>query len=299
MHSSATSASTDRSLAARYLACLRAPEILVLQGPPLLGLALAARHPAAESLRSLALLLAANVCLVAHIFLLNDWAGIGADLADPRKAANVFTAKGVDRGEIRWLALCSLALALLLFGRLGPVPLGLALSIAAVSAVYSLPPFNWKGRPVLGSAAHLAGGVLHFLLGYSALGAIDGRGLAVAAFFALTFAAGHLNQELRDYEGDAGSGVRTNAVVFHPRRTFFASVLLFTLAHAWLFCMALRGWLPLPLAGLIALCPMQLFWSLQALREGLAHESVCRLQARYRAIYAVIGVVLLASVWWR
>ena len=75
-------------------------------------------------------------------------------------------------------------------------------SIAALSALYSLPYFHWKGRPLLNSATHLAGGVLHFLLGYSLGNAIDRRGLALATFFALTFAAGHLTQEVRDHQGD-------------------------------------------------------------------------------------------------
>jgi len=56
----------------RYLSCLRLPEILVLQGSPLLGAAFALRHLAAKNLGPLALLLVANVCLMAHIFLLND-----------------------------------------------------------------------------------------------------------------------------------------------------------------------------------------------------------------------------------
>ena len=58
-----------------------------------------------------------------------------------------------------------------------------------LSTLYSLPWFDWKGRPLLSSAAHLIGGVLHFLLGYSLGGRLDGRGLVIAVFFALIFAA--------------------------------------------------------------------------------------------------------------
>ena len=298
MHTSVTTVSTDRAVAARYLSCLRVPEILLLQGPPLLGLALAVRHPAAGLLPALALLVAAGLCLMAHVFLLNDWAGITADLADPHKAAGAFTAKGVGRSEIGWLSAVALALALFLFSLLGPIPFCLCLSIAALSALYSLPQFDWKGRPFFGTAAHLAGGTLHFLLGYSVGAALDGRAFAIATFFALTFAAGHLNQELRDYEGDARSGVRTSAVTFRPRRAFFASLFLFTLAHADLLSMSLRGTLPLPLAGLAALYPIHLFWSFQALAQGLSWSSICRLQARYRALYAIIGLVMVAGALW-
>src|SRR5690242_3704217 len=81
----------------RYLSCLRPQEILVLQGPPLLGAAFAIRHPAMENIGPLAILTVANVCLMAHVFILNDWSGLTADLADPNKAAGVFTARGASR----------------------------------------------------------------------------------------------------------------------------------------------------------------------------------------------------------
>ncbi|HEX6899396.1 MAG TPA: UbiA family prenyltransferase [Thermoanaerobaculia bacterium] len=285
-----------KASALRYLSCLRLPEILVLQGSPLLGAAFAVGPPAAENLGALAILLAANVFLVAHIFMLNDWSGLTTDLADPNKAAGVFTVRGVGRKEIGGLTAGLLALSLLLFSRLGPGTLCLALAIAALSALYSLPRFHWKGRPLLSSAAHLAGGLLHFLLGYSLGNAIDSRGLALAAFFALTFAAGHLTQEVRDHQGDVLNAIRTNAVIFGPRRAFAASLALFTLAYALLFLLALQGILPRPLAALVALYPLHLRWSLKTLAEGLTYASIGRLQARYRALYAVIGLAMLAAL---
>ncbi|MFL6232381.1 MAG: UbiA family prenyltransferase [Thermoanaerobaculia bacterium] len=290
-----TPISAAKAAVARYLSCLRLPEILVLQGSPLLGAAFALRHPA-ENVGPLAILATANVCLVAHIFMLNDWSGLTTDLADPNKAASVFTARGVGRREIGGLAAILLALSLLLFSRLGPSTLCLALAIATLSALYSLPRFNWKGRPLLSSAAHLAGGALHFLLGYSLGSTFDRRGLATATFFALTFAAGHLIQEIRDHQGDALNAIRTNAVIFGQRRTFAASLALFTLAQALLFLLALRGILPRPLAALAVLYPIHLRWSLKTLAEGLTYASIRRLQARYRALYAIVGLAMVAAL---
>jgi len=288
--------STAKAAAVRYLSCLRLPEILVLQGSPLLGALFAFRHPTAENGGPLAILIAANVFLMAHIFMLNDWSGLTTDLADPNKAARVFTARGVGRKEIGGLTAGLLALSLLLFSRLGPSTLCLALAIATLSGLYSLPRFNWKGRPVLNSATHLAGGVLHFLLGYSLGNSIDRRGLALATFFALTFAAGHLTQEIRDHQGDVLNGIRTNAVTFGKRRAFAASLVLFTLANALLLLLAFQGILPRPLAALVALYPLHLRWSLKTLAEGLTYASICRLQARYRALYAIIGLAMVAAL---
>jgi 4-hydroxybenzoate polyprenyltransferase len=234
--------------------------------------------------------------------MLNDWSGLIGDFADPNKAARVFTARGVGRRELGVLTAGLLIASLLLFSRAGLFALGLAVAIAILSALYSLPRFNWKGRPLLNSLAHLAGGILHFLLGYAILGhstahAIDGRGLAVATFFALIFAAGHLTQEVRDHQGDTLNAIRTNAVVFGQRRAFAASVVLFTLAWILFLLLSLQGILPRPLATLVVLFLLQLHWSRETLREGLTFASVSRLQTRYRVLYAVVGLAMVAGLW--
>ncbi|HEX2642370.1 MAG TPA: UbiA family prenyltransferase, partial [Thermoanaerobaculia bacterium] len=259
-----------------------------------MGAAFAIGWPEAHDWSRLAILLIANVCLMAHVFLLNDWAGLITDLTDPHKAAGVFTARGVGRREIGGLAAGLLGASVLLFGRLGPVTAALALAIALMSALYSLPRLHWKGRPLLSSAVHLGGGIVHFLLGYSVGSAIDRRGVATALFFALIFAAGHLTQEVRDSRGDARNAIRTNAVTFGQRRTFAASLVLFTLAHILLLLLALGGTVPRPLAAVSLLYPVQLYWSFETLREGLTFGGVSRLQARYRALYACIGVAIVA-----
>jgi 4-hydroxybenzoate polyprenyltransferase len=283
--------------AARYLSCLRPQEILVLQGSPLLGAALAMSHPGAEQIAPLAILTIANVCLVAHIFLINDWSNLTSDLADPNRSSRVFTARGVARNEIAVLSISLLVLSLILFSLINPLTLDLSLAIAVLSALYSLAPFNWKGKPLLNSVAHLTGGALHFLLGYSVWSALDRRGLATAMFFAAVFAAGHLTQEIRDYNGDVLNRIKTNAVIFGPQRTFVASLALFTIAHALLFVLALQGVLPRALAGLVVLYPIHLRWSLDTLGDGLTYASVLRLQARYRALFAIVGLAMLAAFW--
>jgi 4-hydroxybenzoate polyprenyltransferase len=285
-----------RASALRYLSCLRPQDILVLQGPPLLGAAFAIGPPTVQDVGPLALLIVANVLLVTHIFMLNDWSGLTSDFADPNKAARVFTARGVGRRDIGILTAGFLVVSLLVFSRVGLFALGLAVAIAILSALYSLPRFNWKGRPLLNSLTHLAGGILHFLLGYSMAHAVDGRGLAAATFFALIFAAGHLTQEVRDHQGDTINTIRTNAVAFGQRRAFAASLVLFTLAQILLLLLSLQGILPRSLSALVVLFPLQLHWSLQTLREGLTYASVCRLQTRYRVLYAVVGLAMVAGL---
>jgi hypothetical protein len=71
----------------------------------------------------------------------------------------------------------------------------------------------------------------------------------------------------------------------------------FTMAQVLLLLLALQLLLPLPLAALVALYPVQLWWSLETLREGLTYASVSRLQTRYRVLYAVVGLAMVAALW--
>ena len=51
------------------------------------------------------------------------------------------------------------------------------------------------------------------------------------------------------------------------------------------------------LAALLVLYAVHLRWSLRTLAEGLTYAGICRLQARYRALYAVIGLAMVAALW--
>jgi 4-hydroxybenzoate polyprenyltransferase len=295
-HPAAARAASPARLVRRYLSCLRWREILVLQGSPLLGAAFAMSAVTAGNVAALAVMTAASCCLVAHIFVLNDWAGMSADLLDPNKQAGVFAARGIGRREVGGLWLALLVASLALFGWLGPRPLAIALAIAGSSALYSVPAYHAKGIPLLNSALHLAGGILHFLLGYSLFSAIDRRGLEIACFFALVFVAGHLTQEVRDHEGDRLNGIKTNAVMFGKTTTFAAGLAVFTCAYAYLVVLAARAIVPRPLVALAILYPLHLYWSLATLHSGLTFASIRRLQARYRALYAIIGIAMLAAL---
>lgn len=280
----------------RYLSCIRYREILVLQGSPLLGAAFAMGRPDSGRVVPLLVFAAASVLLVAHVFVFNDWAGIDGDLNDANRVAGVFAAKGISRDEIRRLWIALLALSLLLFGLLGARPLAIASAIALLSFLYSLPARSAKGVPVLGSAVHLAGGSLHFLLGYALFATVDARALALSLFFGLVFAAGHLNQEVRDFDSDGPNGIRTNAVTFGKTATFFAGLLAFTFAYALLGALAVAGVIPRWLGCLALLYPLHVYWSSRAVAAGLGFQSICRLQARYRVLFAVIGLGMLAAL---
>jgi len=284
-----------RGLLARLLSCIRFDEVLVLQGAPLIGACWSIGALTADKFATAAVFGIGSLCLVAHVYLLNDWSGIDGDLRDLHRASRTFSAKGASRTEAGLLAVALLGLSLLLFGILGAAPFVLALAIAGLSALYSAPAIHMKGLPLFSSALHLVGGALQFLLGYGTFTAIDARGIAVSCFFGLVFAAGHLMHEVRGLDGDQFNGIRTNAVAFGKALSFVAGVALFTVAYALLVSLAAFGVVPrvMVLAG--ALFPLHLGASLRAWRAGLDFQSLCRLQRLYRLLYAVIGIAMLAA----
>lgn len=274
----------------RYLSGIRLDEVFVLEGPPLLGAAFAMGRVSVENTGRLAVFTAASCFLVAHVFALNDWSEM---------RAHGGISRSLSRGEMSALSICLLAVSLLLFSLFGPRTFAIASAIAVLSAFYSAPPCHAKGIPVLNSSIHFTGGMFHFLLGYSLFRVIDLRGVEIACFFALTFVAGHLTQEVQDRDEDFLNGIRTNAVMFGRTRTFAAALTIFTLADVLIIVLAARGVAPRALMLMAGLYPLHLHWSLRALRTGLTSESTRLLRSQYRVLYAGFGVLTVVALMFR
>ena len=291
-----TSPSTSRHYArvVQHFASTRALEVLALQASPLLGCVLGGFRLERYSVVRLGLLLLGSLALTAHIFVFNDWAGQSSDVCDPRRAALVFTSRGISSGQVARVATALLIFANVAFACVGTPAILLGAAIATLSVLYSLSPSFGKSTPIAASINHLVGGALHFLLGYTLFHALDAKGLAISLFFGLVFAGGHLNQEVRDYEGDLLNGIRTSAVVFGCRRTFVASLFTFTAAYAILGDLAALGILPRLLLWTTVLWLLHVAWSLRALRHGLGFETAVWMQRRYRFLFACIGIAMLA-----
>jgi 4-hydroxybenzoate polyprenyltransferase len=256
-----------------------------------MGVAFSLKALTSHAIGDLVLFVVASFLLVAHIFSFNDWAGASTDRNDPNRSPRVFSTKGVAPRDVLFLSALLLALSLLLFAHLSRQTLLLAIAIAALGVFYSHPRFNGKGTPIISSCPHLVGGVLHFLLGYSLFSPVDHSGILIGLFFALTFTAGHLNQEVRDYDGDRLNGVHTNAVAFGKTPAFLAGLAVFTLAYTDLFLLAGMGVVPAALAIMpLVLYPLHVAWSVRTVRAGLSFTNVSRFQDRYRMLYAVIGL---------
>jgi 4-hydroxybenzoate polyprenyltransferase len=276
----------------QHFASTRALEVSALQASPILGSLLGGFSLERYGVLRLGLLLLGSLALTAHVFVFNDWAGRGSDIRDPRRA-RVFARRGISSRQVARFAVALLIIANVTFATVGRPAMLLGAAIAVLSLLYSWSPNFGKSMPIVASINHLFGGALHFLLGYTSFHALDKRGLVISLFFGLVFAAGHLNQEVRDHEGDHFNGIRTSAVVFGCRRTFIASLCFFTAAYALLVGLAALGILPRLLLLSVVGWLLHVAWSLRALRRGLGFETAVWMQRRYRLLFAFIGLVML------
>lgn len=278
----------------RHFAATRGAEVCVLQASPLLGVYLGGGGPDGVGLGRLALLLVGSTALTAHVFVFNDWAGYRTDMHDPRRT-ELRGGDAITRPEIAHLASFLLAVAMVALGALGVSTILLGGGIVALSTLYSYSPQLGKGTPGAASLNHLIGGGLHFLLGYSVACPADTRGVLLSLVFGLIFAAGHLNQEVRDYEFDRANGIGTVAVTFGCRRGFLVSFGLFTAAYALIVVLAEDGYLSRLLLASGLAWALQAAWSIQALRRGLGRETALWIQRRYRLLFALVGVAMLLT----
>ncbi len=285
---------------AALAASIRLSEVMVLQGAPLIGLAFSAAPIAAEKLPAVILFAVASFFLVAHVFTLNDWADFTRGLYHSNGAMSRLESRSISPGRLLWFSISLLTTSLLLFLLLSKRCFAVATIIALLGVCYSHPSFNGKSIPIVSSLLHFFGGLLHFLLGYVVFLPIDKRGGYVALFFALTFTAGHLNQELRDFDVDQRTGARTNAIAFGKQRSFLAGLVLFAAAYIYLFFLGWIGDVPRPAAILaILICPVHIVWGLRILRRNLTPESVQSFRIGYRFFYALIGIVMMVTVIYR
>ncbi len=281
----------------RLLSCIRYREVLVLQGAPVMGAVLAMGRPTLDKCALGAVFAVANFCLVAHMWSLNDWADRHADAADDHRSADVFTRKGVAPATMLGLSLALLIVGLALFAWLSATTFWIAIGLALLSFLYSFPGLHAKSVALLSSLPHLAGGFLHFLLGYSLFAAVDPNALQIAFVFALIFTAGHGVQEVQDHDADRRAGVRTNAVVFGKPVVFGVTLAAFLFVYGDLYHLAAAGIVPSRL-GLpsLALAALHLYSARQALRAGLSFESVRRYRGRYRALFALLGLQIISTL---
>jgi len=277
--------------------CIRWGDVIILEGVPILGVLFARGSIAMAQLVIVPFFAFACFLLLAHVFTLNDWADFTRGVHHSNLAMLQLESRNVRPRQLFIFSFLILAVSGVIFLFLSERSLLFAIAVAALGIFYSHPSLNAKSMPVISTVLHFVGGTLHFLLGYGLFSPIDRRGVMIGLFFGLTFAAGHPVQEARDMMQDRQAGATTNAMVFGQLPSFFASLILFTMQYVYLFWLAWSGLVPLFLApcSLVAY-PIHIWWAMKTLRRGLTAESITQFETRYRVLYAIIGLLMLLSI---
>jgi 4-hydroxybenzoate polyprenyltransferase len=235
--------------------------------------------------------------LVMYVYCLNFYGGLEHDRINQRLSENPAVTGEVSPTELLALTYGGAFLSGLLYFLWFPGCMLPWLLILVNWTLYSHPRLYAKSRPFAGTTLHFTGGVLQILLGYAAVRPIGAPALMIGAYYALAFAAGHLNHEVKDYEPDLAAGLRTNAVVFGPQRMFRIAFGVFTVAFLYLLALVWHDVIEFRYAWpyLAIYFPHLLLHWRAVSGEWKGYDRTYQLV--YRGLFALAGVVLAFSKW--
>ena len=286
-----------------FLKAIRVVESTLMTGFPLIGFIFALNQSSFESIWRLiataALFCFSTFFLVIYVYSFNSWGGIKADKLNTRLEDHPVLTGEITEWQLRAIAYTGIALNLILYYILFPRCFVLAPLIALNWTFYSHPKIMGKALPIAGTAIHFVGGVLQLLLGYVVISDFNLHGILGSIYFALIFAAGHLNHEVKDHDADSEAGLKTNAVVFGPKKMLLAAFVVFTIAFAYL--------LTITLAGVLIFAESWPFLAIFPIHFLLHRHMVANLNGRvfdksyqrnYRLLFLAAGIVLVATKLW-
>jgi len=281
----------------QYFLATRPIEATLMIGFPLIGMLIALD----DWTRVGALILKFTVAtygLVMYVYCLNSWGGREHDLANQRLNTNPAVTGEVTPNELLGLTIGGAIVSGLLYQLWFPHCRWFWLLIIVNWTFYSHPRLYYKSQPVRGTIIHFIGGVLQFLLGYAAVRPTGGTAWAVAVYFSLAFAGGHLNHEVMDYDADKEAGLKTSAVVFGPQRMFRIAFRVFTVAFYYLILLVVIGAIELKFVWPYLTTYLPHWWLYRRVNTGEWRGYDRKYQHIYRTLFVLAGL-LLALIKWR
>lgn len=278
----------------QYLLATRPTEASMMVGFPLIGLLIGLRDWESAGLLVFKFFIA-TYPLVTYVYCLNSLGGLEHDRHNARLRDNPVVSGKISLTELKWLIYGGAFFSGLLYFLWFPSCVVLWLLIMGNWTLYSHPRIYAKARPYAGTILHFTGGILQFMLGYVVVRSWDLSGILIAVYFALTFAAGHLNHEVKDHDADKEADLRTNAIVFGPERVFSFAFNMFTFAFAYLLTLSVGGVLSwrysLPY---LVVYPFHYYLHRQATTgEWSGYDKKYQMQYRFLFVFAGVFLVLL------
>jgi 4-hydroxybenzoate polyprenyltransferase len=277
------------------LSRIRYSEAFIFQSPTILGLAMYLPGISLQHAINALLACLGSFLLAASILTINDWADINLDSQNSLKRNDTFLELGINPKQILGLSISLATAGTLVFAALSISHVIVALIAIVFGLAYSIPVHGMQGKsiPIYSSFLHFSGTLLAFLLGALTFAHIDWRSLLMASYPAVLITAGHLVQEVEDYEEDQRSQCRTNAVRFGQKAVFIFASLLFGFSFLLLYWLAEKGLFIGVIKYAVILYLLYLALAVQAYRTGLTRDSVRQLRNQYRILFAVIALTMM------
>ena len=265
------------------VASVRHREAIIFQAPAVLGLAVFIPAITAGSIAAVVTCIGSFLSAALHPRL-QRLGRYQPGFQNSLKRHGTFVERGVHPTQMLGLALALAAAGLLVFSFLSGPHVAAAFVAIVLGLAYSVPIGGLRGKsiPLFSSFLHFGGTLLSFLLGALTFAPADWRGLLIAAHPAILLTAGHLVQEVEDFEEDRLSGCRTNPVRFGRTPVFFVAAVLFGLSFLLLYGLTDAGFFPPFVRYTVALYPVYLALALECLSCGATRAGVRRLRDRYR-----------------
>lgn len=259
---------------------------------------LVAHHTARRALDArLAVVLAANLCLMAFAFMVNDLEDAEDDRFSPERAARNPVTMGEVSRRAGWRAAGAAGAAGMgLFLAVGRATFAAGLVMAALAYLYSWQPVRLKAIPLFDVVSHVL--MLSTLLFVTAYAAYDRAPSAavwlVIAALTLFSAYGQFYNQVRDFEADRAAGLHNTAHLVGKRAVQRLGYASLAVAGGCMILAAALGAFP---PGVIVISPVVILpgAALPAdrdLRGAAAHDLSGRLQ---RGL--LVGVNLLLAGW--
>ncbi len=264
---------------------LRLGEITLMTGFLIIGFFCAVGLGAQFSLLKLTILSSAVFMHFSSIYFFNSYAGFSEDKYNDR--INHGMEVGISDKHFLFMSVIILFISLSLYAYLNRLLPILAFVSYVGWLIYSSKKSGLKQVPFAGTAVHFFSQVLHFSMGWIALSTFSYEVLLEGLYFALLFAAGHLNHELIDYEADKKTKVNTGAVTLGKNRieTIYQIISVLTLiyiCHFFLYLDHYKYFLVFAPASVI-----------QVIAAFLLKENPLKRRAVYRLTFLLSGLLFI------
>ena len=272
---------------------MRIKESILMMGSPFLGVHFTIPSLDWQYAGDVIVLLAVVFFLAAHLGSLNDLFDFAKDKENVARKDRPLIAGQISERGLKCITATLAAMGFFLCLFLPLRTFCFALFSVLNLWIYQYPKIALKNIPVLSSFNQFLAGILHFLYGYSLFSTIDLSGILFSFFFGLIFMAGHMNQELIDYDADVRSANLTNAVKFGQKRMFLWSFVFFSLSSLYCFILGLLHVIRIEL-GMAALISFPVLISLfvLTLKKGRRYQDLNRYRRHYRVLYVLLGITM-------